>query len=163
MTIFKKSDVKKEKLRKKRWKIACFSNVRFGRHFGTVLGGFWKASVNDFRNFSIKNVSQKWNEFWMAKKSHFGASKANCGRSAAVCAGPGEGIKGWGKALGVGILGCAFEAGFRGRQFLAGSGSLSGTLGSPFGRRRMCCARTTALQGKNEKPQEMQARVSCSN
>ena len=34
----------------------------------------------------------------------------------AVCAGPGEGIKGWGKALGAGILGFAFEAGLRGRQ-----------------------------------------------
>ena len=30
-------------------------------------------------------------------------------------------------------------------------GLLFGTLGSPFGRRRMCCARTAALQGGYEK------------
>ena len=69
-----------------------------------------------FDIFSIKNGSNKQEDFWKAKKSHFEASKANCGRSAAVRAGPGEGTKGWGKALGAGILGFAFEAGFRGRQ-----------------------------------------------
>ena len=57
-----------------------------------------------FAIFSRKNGSKKQEDFWKAKKSHFEASRANCGRSAAVRAGPGEGIKGWGKALGAGIL-----------------------------------------------------------
>ena len=69
-----------------------------------------------FAIFSRKNGSKKQEDFWKAKKSHFEASRANCGRSAAVCAGPGEGIKGWGKALGADILGFAFEAGLRGRH-----------------------------------------------
>ena len=56
-----------------------------------------------FDVFSRKNGSKKQEDFWKAKKSHFEASKANCGRSAAVRAGPGEGTKGWGKALEVGI------------------------------------------------------------
>ena len=51
-----------------------------------------------FAIFSRKNGSKKQEDFWKAKKSHFEASRANCGRSAAVCAGPGEGTKGWGKA-----------------------------------------------------------------
>ena len=66
-----------------------------------------------FAIFSRKNGSKKQEDFWKAKKSHFEASRTNCGRSAAVRAGPGEGTKGWGKALGAGILGCEFEAGFR--------------------------------------------------
>ena len=69
-----------------------------------------------FDVFTRKNGSKKQEDFWKAKQSHFEASKANCGRSAAVCAGPGEGIKGWGRAFGAGILGFSFDAGFRGRQ-----------------------------------------------
>ena len=51
-----------------------------------------------FGVFSRKKGSKKQEDFWKAKKSHFEASRANCGRSAAVRAGPGEGIKGRGKA-----------------------------------------------------------------
>ena len=69
-----------------------------------------------FGVFSRKKGSKKQEDFWKAKKTHFEASKANCGPSAAVCAGPGEGKKGWGKAQEAGILGFAFEAGLRGRQ-----------------------------------------------
>ena len=61
-------------------------------------------------------MEAKKNDFWKVEKSHFEASRANCGRSAAVRAGPGEGIKGWGKALGAGILGFAFEVVLRGRH-----------------------------------------------
>ena len=60
----------------------------------------------------------------------------------AVCAGPGEGTKGWGKALVAGILGFAFEAGLRGRHNRQMKGLMSCTHGSPFGRRRMCAQRT---------------------
>ena len=56
-----------------------------------------------FAFFSRKNGSKKQEDFWKAKNSNFEASKANCGRSAAVRAGPGEGIKGWGKAFELGI------------------------------------------------------------
>ena len=44
-----------------------------------------------FGIFARKNGSKKGNDFWKAKKSHFEASRANCGRSAAVRADPGEG------------------------------------------------------------------------
>ena len=57
-----------------------------------------------FGVFSRKKGSKKQEDFWKAKKTHFEASKANCGPSAAVCAGPGEGIKGRGKALGAGTV-----------------------------------------------------------
>lgn len=97
--------------------------------------------------FSRKNGSKTQEDFWKAKKSHFEASGANCGRSAAVRAGPGEGKKGWGKALGAGILGFAFEAGHSGRYNRKVKGLISGTLGSPFGRRWMCYAQTVAPEG----------------
>ena len=42
-------------------------------------------------------------------------------------------------------------------------GGSFGTLGSPFGRRRMCCARTAALQVGKEKPKWMPTWISCSN
>ena len=88
--------------------------------FEGILDGFWEGFGRPksmiFAIFSRKNGSKKQEDFWKAKKSHFEASRANCGRSAAVRAGPGEGIKGWGKALGAGILGFAVEAGLRGRQ-----------------------------------------------
>ena len=100
-----------------------------------------------FAVFSIKNGSKKREHFWRTKKSSFEASKANCGPSAAVCAGPGEGIKGWGKAQGAGILGFAFEAGLRGRHNRKVKGLMFGTLGSPFGRRRMCGAQPAAPEG----------------
>ena len=45
----------------------------------------------------------------------------------------------------------SFDAGFRGRH-KESMGLMSGTHGSPFGRLRMCCARTAALQERNEKP-----------
>ena len=44
----------------------------------------------------------------------------------------------------------SFDAGFRGRH-KESMGLMSGTHGSPFGRRRMCFARTAALQGGFEK------------
>ena len=69
-----------------------------------------------FAIFSRKNGSKKQEDFWKAKKSHFEASRANCGRSAAVRAGPGEGIKGWGKALELGIGGPILKASLTGRQ-----------------------------------------------
>ena len=47
-----------------------------------------------FGVFARKKGSKKQEDFWKAKKTHFEASKANCGPSAAVCAGPGEGKKG---------------------------------------------------------------------
>ena len=76
--------------------------------FGTsILKAFWEVFGRSkswiFAIFSIKNGSEKQEDFWKAKKSHFEASRANCGRSAAVRAGPGEGTKGWGKALELGI------------------------------------------------------------
>ena len=37
------------------------------------------------------------------------------------------------------------------------------TLGSPFGRRRMCCACTAALQGRNEKQKLNTSKDFCSN
>ena len=76
--------------------------------FEGILDGFWEGvgkpkSIIFFVFFrEIKKRKQKI-RFGEAKKSHFEASRANCGRSAAVRAGPGEGTKGWGKALEVGI------------------------------------------------------------
>ena len=93
-------------------KIHPKSRVFWDLDFESILGGFWgglgtlKSMI--FGVFSSKNGSKKQEDFWKAKNSHFRASRANCGRSAAVRAGPGEGIKGWGKALGSGILGFAF-------------------------------------------------------
>ena len=67
-------------------------------YFEGILDGFWECfgrpKPSIFAIFSRKNGSKKQKDFWKAKKSHFEASKANCGRSARVRAGPGEGIKG---------------------------------------------------------------------
>ena len=52
----------------------------------------------------------------------------------------------------------SFDAGFRGRH-KESMGLMSGTHGSPFGRRRMCCARTAALQGRDEKQKANASRV----
>ena len=90
-----------------RAKLAEKSHVFWDVGFEWILGRFWKRFGRPksliFAIFSRKNGSKKSDDFWKAKKSHFEASRANCGRSAAVCAGPGEGTKGWGKALEVGI------------------------------------------------------------
>ena len=45
----------------------------------------------------------------------------------------------------------AFEAGLRGRHTRKVKGLMSGTLGSPFGRRRMCDAQTAAPEVKRQK------------
>ena len=90
-----------------RAKIHEKSHVSQDVDFEGIFDRFWlgsgrpKSSI--FAFFSRKNGSKKQDDFWMAKKSHFEASKANCGRSAAVRAGPGEGTKGWGKAFELGI------------------------------------------------------------
>ena len=68
--------------------------------------GLWKGFGNPKSMlflFLFKNGSKKREEFRAARRSHFEASGANCGRSAAVRAAPGEGTKGWGKAFGLGI------------------------------------------------------------
>ena len=66
----------------------------------SILKAFWegfgKPKSSIFQFFSIKNGSKISDAFWKAKKSSFEASRANCGQSAAVRAGPGEGIIGWG-------------------------------------------------------------------
>ena len=98
MTIFKKSDLKKEgKTAKKSMKNRTFFKSAiweaFWKDFGGVLGG---QNPRFFVIFSIKNASKKWDGLEKAKKSHFGAKKANCGLRPADCAGPGEGTKGWG-------------------------------------------------------------------
>ena len=36
---------------KKRCKIACFLEPRFGKVLGRVLGGFWEPKILDFRTF----------------------------------------------------------------------------------------------------------------
>ena len=79
-------------------KIDVFWNIDFEGVLGGFGDGFGRSKSLIFAFFSRKNASKKQEDFWKAKKSHFEASRANCGRSAAVCAGPGEGIKGWGKA-----------------------------------------------------------------
>ena len=95
----------------------CYrKNIDFEGVLGGFGDGFGRSKSLIFAFFSRKNASKKQEDFWKAKKSHFEASRANCGRSAAVRAGPGEGIKGWGKALVAGILGFAFEAVLGGRQ-----------------------------------------------
>ena len=64
--------------------------------FEWILGRFWKRFGRQksmiFAIFSRKNGSKKYDDFWKAKKSQFEASRANCGRSAAVRADPGERI-----------------------------------------------------------------------
>ena len=79
-------------------KIDVFWNIDFEGVLGGFGDGFGRSKSLIFAFFSRKNASKKQEDFWKAKKSHFEASRANCGRSAAVRAGPGEGTKGWGKA-----------------------------------------------------------------
>ena len=77
------------------------SHVFWDIAFEWILGRFWecfgKPKSMIFAIFSRKNGSKKQDDFWKAKKSRFEASKANCGQSAAVRAGPGEGIKDGGR------------------------------------------------------------------
>ena len=90
-----------------RAKIDEKSHVFWDIDFEGILGGFWdgfgRPKSMIFGVFSRKNGRKKQEDFRKAKKLHFEASEANCGRSAAVRAGPGEGTKGWGKAFELGI------------------------------------------------------------
>ena len=69
---------------KNRAKIACFLGMRFWRHFGRVLGGFWEARILDFRIFSIvfdvKIRMQFQLRFFIALKSILGGFWEGFGR-----------------------------------------------------------------------------------
>ena len=72
-------------------KTHVFCDIDFEGVLGGFGDGFGRSKSLIFAFFSRKNASKKQDDFWKAKKSHFEASRTNCGRIAAVRAGPGEG------------------------------------------------------------------------
>ena len=138
-------------------KLYVFLDIDFGR----ILEGFWEGfgrpKSTIFVIFSIKNASQKWDGLEKAKKTHFGASKANCGRSPADCAGPGEGTKGWGfigLRLPISEMSVWESEGvdeWRGWWIQMRKEGYIRHASQPFRRRRTCYAQTAAPESKKKK------------
>ena len=131
-------------------KITCFFGPRFWKHFGRVLGGQNSRISLFFRHFFDAKFRVQFGRAKNRKKSAQDDFIPNFG---GLC-GPGGKEKGWGEGNLAGNLACILGLiswlCFSGMHFWS-LDLLSGTHGSPFGRRRMCCAQTAAPEGKKAK------------